>query len=256
MTHVSSGVATHQGLRRAGNEDAYCVRGDLGLFVVADGMGGHAAGDVASHLAVDVIEAFIAESQSAAESSPWPLPYDPALTLTANRLAIAFRLANRRLAAAMASDQALRGMATTAAAVLIDRDAAAVAHVGDSRVYRWRRGELAPLTQDHSWVGEQVRAGLMSEPEARRHPLRNVVTRAIGGPVDPDVDVETLALEAGDRLLLCSDGLSGVVADDRLEELIGVDCPLDQICQSLIDAANDAGGPDNITALMLQIDVA
>jgi protein phosphatase len=253
---LSSAVATHPGLRRAGNEDAYCVRPDLGLFLVADGMGGHAAGEVASQLAVEVIESFIAESRAADAAWAWPLPYDPEVSLSGNRLAMAFRLANRRLASAMASNLALRGMATTAAAVLVDRDVPVVAHVGDSRVYLWRGGQLRILTQDHSWVGEQVRAGVMSESEARRHPWRNVVTRAIGAAVDPDVDVANVAVEAGDRVLLCSDGLSGVVAHEQLEQILAAGRPLDDTCLALIDAANEAGGPDNVTALMIQIDVA
>ena len=244
-------------MRRTGNEDAYCTRADLGLYVVADGMGGHAAGEVASKIAIDVIEAFIADTRDADLNRTWPFPYDTRLSLEGNRMKAAFRLANRRIAVAMNDDDALRGMATTAAAVLVARKNPVIAHVGDSRVYLWRDGQLRQLTEDHSWVSEQVRAGVLTDADARRHPWRNVVTRALaGGDEDPEVDVSEQALAASDRLLICSDGLSAVVAHERLEAIFAEARPLDETCQRLIDAANDAGGPDNITAVVLNIDVA
>jgi protein phosphatase len=147
-------------------------------------------------------------------------------------------------------------MATTASAVLLSKDGASVAHVGDSRVYLWRAGVLQQLTNDHSWVGEQVRAGVLSDADARRHPWRNVVTRALTGGDDPEVDVSEVSLEAGDRLLLCSDGLSSVAASDQIQEILGRRDQLARICEALIAAANDAGGPDNITAVVLHVDVA
>ncbi len=256
MAKLSSAVLSHPGLRREDNEDAFCQRPDLGLYMVADGMGGHAAGEVAARMAVEVVEAFIRDTREADVNTTWPFPYDVALSLDGNRLKAAFRLANRRLAAAMEQNETLRGMATTAAALLVARGKPVVAHVGDSRVYRWRRGRLRQLTEDHSWVGEQVRAGILSESDARRHPWRNVVTRALSGGDDPDVDINVVDLEIGDRLLLCSDGLSGVVPLDKLEGIIGAEASLGDTCQALIDAANAAGGPDNITVAMLQVDVA
>jgi PPM family protein phosphatase len=256
MPQVSSAAATHPGLRRAGNEDAFCCRPDLGLYVVADGMGGHAAGEVASQMAVDTIQTFVAETRDADPASRWPMPYDGALTLEGNRLKIGFQLASRRLDEAMAEDQRLRGMATTAAAVLLATASPVVAHVGDSRVYRWRQGRLVLLTADHSWVGEQVRAGMLSDADAQHHPWRNVVTRAIGGGADPDVEVASLEIAAGDRLLLCSDGLSAVVPHERLEAICREQPSLQAACDALVRAANDAGGPDNITVLLIQIDVA
>ncbi len=130
-----------------------------------------------------------------------------------------------------------------------------VAHVGDSRVYRSRGGALTQITVDHSWVSEQVRAGSMTEADARQHPWRNVVTRAIAGGDDPAVDLSSVAIEAGDRLMLCSDGLSGLVTDERCQEIIDAATSLDAACHALIDAANAAGGPDNITVALLKIDV-
>jgi len=256
MLRISSAVASHPGLRREDNEDAYCAREDLGLYMVADGMGGHAAGEIASRLVVEAVEAFINETRDADVQRTWPFPYDPSISLDANRLKVALRLANRRLAAAMGENEALRGMATTAAVALFGRHTPVVAHVGDSRVYRWRGGRLTPLTEDHSWVGEQVRAGMLTDADARRHPWRNVVTRAIGGGGQPDVDVAALDLAPGDRLLLCTDGLSAVVPQDRIEALCGAAPPLQETCDALINAANEAGGPDNITVLMIQVDVA
>ena len=165
---ITSAVATHPGLRREGNEDAYCVRADLGLFVVADGMGGHAAGEVASKLAVDTIEAVIHDTRGADLNSTWPFPYDTALSLSGNLLKAAIQMANRRVTSAMQDNDALRGMATTAAVILVHGAKGTLAHVGDSRAYRLRDGVLAPLTQDHSWVNDQVRSGLMTEEDARR----------------------------------------------------------------------------------------
>ena len=256
MIRAMSAVATDRGLRREGNEDAFVARQDLGLFMVADGMGGHAAGEVASRMAVQAVEAFINDTRDADPNQTWPFPYDPELSLDANRLRAGFRLANRRLAAAMAENETLRGMATTAAAVLLGREGPVVAHVGDSRVYLFRNGALEQITQDHSWVSEQVRAGILSDADARRHPWRNVVTRALSGGDDPEVEVTDISLEAGDRLLICSDGLSGVVTTDRLQQIVAAGQGLEETCRALIAAANDAGGPDNITVAMLQVDVA
>jgi serine/threonine protein phosphatase PrpC len=248
-------VSTDPGLRRTSNEDSYSTRPDVGLFVVADGMGGHVAGEVASRVAVEAIEAFIEETAGADKNRTWPFPFDPSLSLEANRLKAAFRLANRRIASAIADSQDLRGMATTASAVLMGKESASVGHVGDSRVYVLRQGTLAQITHDHSWVEEQVRAGTLTPSAARQHPWRNVVTRALSGGEDPEVDVTEVTPVPGERYLLCSDGLFGVVADDRIAEILGQSgVSLETICRGLVDAANKAGGPDNITALVLEID--
>ena len=255
MWRVSSAVASHPGLRREENEDSFCVRPDLGLYMVADGMGGHAAGEVASRLAVDAVEAFIDDTKTMDVNRTWPFPYDPSLPLEGNRLKAALLLANRRIGMAVEKDPRLKGMATTAVTLLSTADGFIVAHVGDSRVYRSRGGALTQITVDHSWVSEQVRAGSMTEADARQHPWRNVVTRAIAGGDDPDVDLAAVDIEAGDRLMLCSDGLSGLVTDDRCQEIIDAAPSLDAACHALIDAANAAGGPDNITVALLKIDV-
>jgi protein phosphatase len=251
--HVSWAARSDPGLRRTMNEDTWCARPELGLFVVADGMGGHAAGEVASRVAVEAITEFTVDTASADRHRTWPFPYDPKISLNANRLKAAFRIANRRIASMAADATDLRGMATTACSVLFGNSIASVAHVGDSRVYVLRGGTLRQVTLDHSWVEEQVRAGVMDPNAAREHPWRNVVTRALSGGEDPEADVVELELVPGDRLLLCSDGLSSVVPDDEIKNLLGADRPLETICASLVEAANAAGGPDNITALVLDV---
>jgi protein phosphatase len=249
-------VVTDKGLRRTSNEDSHCERADIGLFVVADGMGGHVAGEVASSVAVDAIQSFIAETASADRNRTWPFPFEPSLSLEANRLKAAFKLANRKIASKIAEVNDLRGMATTASAILAGAKSGCVAHVGDSRVYCLRDGALVQITHDHSWVEEQVRAGTMSPSAARQHPWRNVVTRALAGGDDPEVDVNEVTLEPGDRVLLCSDGLFAVLPNDRIVDILRQDGALETICGKLIDAANAGGGPDNITTLLLQVDVA
>jgi protein phosphatase len=251
---VAWAALSDPGLRRSTNEDTWCARAELGLFVVADGMGGHAAGEVASRIAVEAIEAFARDTVTVDRHRTWPFPYDTAVSLNANRLTAALRIANHRIAAAAADSSELRGMATTACAVLIQGSTGSVAHVGDSRVYLERGGELRQLTLDHSWVEEQVRAGMMDPLAARQHPWRNVVTRALSGGEDPEIDVADIPLQAGDRVLLCSDGLSGVISHDELGSRLRAAGNLESVCASLVDAANAAGGPDNVTVLVLQVD--
>jgi PPM family protein phosphatase len=242
------------GRQRQHNEDTFLIDQNEKLFLVADGMGGHAAGEVASRIAVETIEAFIESSGERLPDETWPVVWNPALSGAGNRLSAAFALANRRLAEEARQSFELRGMATTASAVLLGETDACVAHVGDSRVYVLREAALRQITADHSWVEEQVRAGTLTASAARQHPWRNVVTRALSGGDDPEVDVTQVTPAAGDRYLLCSDGLFGVVNDARIAELLAGEGPLDEVCQKLIDAANEGGGPDNITALVLQID--
>jgi protein phosphatase len=254
-TTFSCAVSSDPGLRRTSNEDCYCTRPDLGLYIVADGMGGHVAGEVASRVAVEAIQIFIQETAGADKNRTWPFPFEPALSLEANRLKAAFRLANRRIASTIADSHDLRGMATTASALLIGPDGACVAHVGDSRVYVLRDEKLEQITHDHSWVEEQVRAGTMSPTAAKQHPWRNVVTRALAGGEDPEVDVTQVRPSSPERYLLCSDGLFSVVTDDRIASILGDRAaPLDEVCSRLVEAANAAGGPDNITALVLEVD--
>jgi serine/threonine protein phosphatase PrpC len=251
---VSFASATDMGLRRSTNEDFLSVREDLGLFVVADGMGGHAAGEVASQAAVEGIVAFVAATVTISPDQTWPVPFNPESSENENRLDAGFRMGNRRLAKQIAASNELRGMATTAVAVLIDGQVATLAHVGDSRIYRFRDGELERLTRDHSWVEEQIRVGALTEETAREHPWRNIVTRALSGSDDLEVDTTEVTVAAGDRLLLCSDGVFTVLSDDQIGEILGRRTELDSVCHALIQGANDGGGPDNVTAVVLEID--
>ncbi len=250
---------SHPGRKRAVNEDSYCARPDLGLFVVADGMGGHVAGEVASRLAVTTIERLMEEAgeavpNGAGDAAP---AGEEETARIGSRLAAAFVQANARIADEMEGSAALRGMATTASALVVGEGGTAMlAHVGDSRIYRLRGGRFERLTTDHSWVEEQVRAGLLDASSAQQHPWRNVVTRAISGAADLQVDLGTAPLEAGDLFVLCSDGLTSVVSDDRLARAVAMAPDLGSLCQGLVDLANDEGGPDNITVVAVRIDVA
>jgi protein phosphatase len=252
--HVAWAAATHPGRRRPGNEDSYCARADLGLFAVADGMGGHVAGEIASRLAVAALVAGVESTRDGLA----PEALDPLLGVAGSRLRLAFGVAAAQLAAAVAADPGLRGMATTTSSVLVgEGDEAAIGHIGDSRVYLARGGRVERLTDDHSWVEEQVRAGVLDRRVAERHPWRNVVTRALSGADGAQVDYRTMRLQAGDRLLICSDGLHGVIGEARLADALDDhDTALDPLCARLIEAANEAGGPDNITLIVLAIHAA
>ena len=250
---VSFASATDKGLRRSINEDNLAVRDDLGLFVVADGMGGHAAGEVASQAAIDGIVAFAEATVSVSSDQTWPIPFNPNQSVNANRLDAGFRMADRRIAAEAAASAELRGMATTAVAALITDSVVTLAHVGDSRVYRSHQGQLEQLTRDHSWVEEQIRAGTLTESAARAHPWRNIVTRALSGSEELEVDIRELSLESGDRLLLCSDGVFAVLTDDQIGEVLQQHADLDAVCHALIKGANDGGGPDNVTVVVLEV---
>jgi len=240
---------------RKTNEDKFISDPEFRLFAVADGMGGHSAGEVASRLAIETVTGFIRRSANGTEFS-WPYGLDKTLSFDGNRLRTAVHLANRKVFRTAESSDDYDGMGTTFVGMLVNDGRVSVAHVGDSRVYLWRDGRLSQITEDHSWVGEQVRAGVLSDADARRHPWRNVVTRALAGGDDPQVEVSDIEVKTGDRILLCSDGLSGVVAPEKLETIVGQSSSLQDTCQALIDAANAAGGPDNITVAMLKVDVA
>jgi protein phosphatase len=248
---VDSGSISDVGRKRKSNEDNYCANDEEGLYVVADGMGGHAAGEVASELVTSTIEEFI-KLTSADTDITWPFGVDEALTLSGNRLKTAIRYANRKLLERIKESAEYEGMATTVAAVLLEKDKANIAHVGDSRVYLIRGGDIRLLTNDHSWVNEQVMSGLIDSEQARTHPLRNVVTRALGGKEGLEVDMQVLELQDGDLLLLCSDGLTSMVEDVAILEAVKAGGrEADAVARRLVEAANSSGGEDNITAIAL-----
>jgi len=261
-------AATHTGVRRESNEDSYCARPDLGLFVVADGVGGYEAGEIASRAATEGVELAVADTRNWTEETTWPFVYQPSLGLDGNRMNWAFHLANQRIRTEVVTAHGRQGMATTVAAVLFETDGsgvkepirgATVGHVGDSRVYRWRSGRLDRLTRDHSWVEEQVRAGSLTPEEARRHPRRNLLTRALTGNGEPQPDFGWAPLAPGDALLLCTDGLFGVLPDAQIAAILAEDTDATRaaahgtICDALVHAANLGGGPDNITAILVRL---
>lgn len=248
---VDSGSISDVGRKRKSNEDNFCANDEEGLYVVADGMGGHAAGEVASELVTDTIEEFIKLTRSDADIT-WPFGVDEGLSLSGNRLKTAIRYANRKLLERIKESAEYEGMATTVAAVLLEGHEANIAHVGDSRVYLIRDGGIRLLTNDHSWVNEQVMSGLIDSEQARNHPLRNVVTRALGGKEGLEVDMQVLELQDGDLLLLCSDGLTSMMEDVEILEVVrsGGD-QVNDVARRLVEAANSSGGEDNITAIAL-----
>jgi len=241
---------SHVGRQRQHNEDNFLVEDDASLFLVADGMGGHAAGEIASKIAVEAIKEFILNTKE--DEGTWPHAYDEHFKRSTNRLMAAVKLANTRVLEAMRKDARLRGMGTTVVACMADGDIMSFAHVGDSRAYLIRDGQLSRVTSDHSWVFEQVQAGMLTEEEAERHPLRNVITRALGGALSVIPDASEVHCKAGDRFLLCSDGLTGMVPEDQILRVVTENEKLESACQSLIDLANERGGMDNVTAILVR----
>lgn len=232
---VDFAAASDVGRVRKANEDSYFVRSPL--FVVADGMGGAQAGEVASKIAADAFQR----------------PLDEALT-PEKRMAATVKAANLEIHEKSVSDPNFQGMGTTLTALLLGDDELTIAHVGDSRAYRLRDGELTRLTQDHSLVGEMVRRGAITEAEAEVHPQRSILTRALGPEADVEVDTLSHGVKDGDLYLICSDGLTGMVDDARIAEELGSGKPMREVADALIRAANEGGGVDNITVIAFKTD--
>ena len=250
--NISCKALSDVGKKRKGNEDSLFVNPEQKLFVVADGMGGHAAGEIASKVAVDAINEFVCLT-GGDEEITWPFGLDENISYDGNRLKTAIRHANRKVLEATKEKTEYEGMATTVAAVLVDGDVANIGHVGDSRIYLLSGDEFTQLTSDHSWVNEQIQTGVISPDQARSHPLRNVVTRALGGRTDLAVDMQTRKMKEGDLLLLCSDGLTTMVPDEEIADVFrDAKGDLDRAAQGLVDEANSRGGEDNITVLLIQ----
>ena len=256
MTAIESFGVTDVGRKRKHNEDnLLCdVNGDSeeGLFIVADGMGGHAAGEVASKITVDTVGEFIAATRQKEEAT-WPFKYNHELHFNSNRLAVAIEKANERVMAAVAAQPWLKGMGTTVVAGLLDGKILSLAHVGDSRAYLYRDGQLSRLTDDHSWVHEQVAAGILTEDEAKSHPLKNVVTRALGGGPSVSPDLQELSFQAGDVFLFCSDGLTTMLSDEEIRDALAEQADPRKACERLVGIANEKGGVDNITVVVARI---
>jgi protein phosphatase len=243
---------TDVGRKRTGNEDSFCLAPELGLFVVADGMGGHAAGEVASRLAVQTIQEWMGKYLRGEEATQVGQPL-AGCSRQANYLCSSIHLANRAIFDAAQERPEHAGMGTTLVAVLATGDCVVLAHVGDSRVYRSREDRMVQLSTDHSLVQQQVERGIISAAEAHDSQYRHLITRALGLKESVEVDVAEHDTRAGDLWLLCSDGLSDLLED---EEMLAVmrEYPddLDKACQALVDLANYKGGDDNITVLLIQ----
>ncbi len=250
-TELKFGARTDTGCVRENNEDSFRVAPEIGLFVLSDGMGGMEAGEVASRLAVDAVLDHCREAEA-----------NPALPLVgesidgvsgaSNRLVSAIRSANEKIYRASQQDAAHRGMGATIVAVKRDGERISVAHVGDSRIYRLRAGKFEQLTNDHSFVAEQVRNGKMTQQEADSSTMQNVLVRALG--IDPtvEVDLSELPLEEGDTLLLCSDGLTRELTDAQIAAVLGERRNPDAAAGELVDLAKQAGGGDNVTVIVLR----
>ena len=238
------------GVIRSHNEDCFEIDPEHQMFVVADGMGGHSHGEIASRIAVEAIRDFI--SKSSDEDATLPFEMDAKMGRHANVLRAAIRLAHDRVLKAIRQDTTLHGMGTTVVGLLLDGDVAAVAHVGDSRAYRINADSIEQITVDHSLVESLVASNQITREEARHHPQSNVIYRTIGDKRQVTVDLDLVTLAPGDSLLLCSDGLSGMVTDDALQRLVATAASPQAACDALIDAANRAGGEDNITAIVVR----
>ncbi|MCI0568926.1 MAG: Stp1/IreP family PP2C-type Ser/Thr phosphatase [Acidobacteria bacterium] len=250
MKVIAAGLSD-VGRKRKGNEDSYHIDIERGLFIVADGMGGHVAGEVASRLAVQTIQEFMRVSDTDSEIT-WPFEFDDSLSEGGNRIQAAIQLANREIARHMQNQEEHRGMGTTVVTAVVVEDACYIGHVGDSRAYLIRDGEIRQLTHDHTFVNEQVEKGFMSKAEADRHPARNILTRAVGSADDLTVDLSETHLKPGDYVLLCSDGLSSMVEDrDILKVVQEKNGSLEEACAGLVGLANEHGGWDNVTAILI-----
>ena len=234
---------THPGRQRRRNEDAFGVHVDMGLFVVADGMGGHAGGELASKLAVETVTAHI---QEAVLVAPGPA------SRAGDLLVAAVKQANLAIVGAARELAVERDMGTTIACVLVRGDRAAVAHVGDSRVYRFRDGRLEMLTDDHSLLAECLRSGYLAPEMAGAFPYKHLVTRSLGADEMVQVDSRLIEPLPGDVVLLCSDGLSGVVDEPEIARVIEGEPDLAAAAQQLVERANANGGPDNVTAVLVR----
>ena len=239
LVHYDAAAVTDRGRKRPSNEDAFGFSVEHGVYVVCDGMGGAAAGEIASSLAVDETLRLLTSRTGA-----------PATLQQAAEQAVC--TANEAIYSRAQRNYKLSGMGTTLVGLIAEECRVLVFNVGDSRCYRLRTRILEQITLDHSLVEEQVRMGRMTHEEALRSNYRNVITRALGTQAEVEPDIFELEAAPGDIFLLCSDGLTGELSDEQIESMLAVDLPLEEHCVRLVDAANQAGGHDNITCLLVR----
>ena len=249
---IASGGATDVGMVRTNNEDSYQVVPALQLFVLADGMGGEAHGEVASSLAVETVVKHCLQGQEN-PSAPLMGEAKPGLTEKSRRLASAVHLANQKVFASAAEHAERRGMGATLTAAWIDDMNLSVGHVGDSRLYLLRTGVLQQLTSDHSLVAEQVRRGILTASEAESSTMQNVLLRALGTQAQVEVDIEQVGLFPNDILLLCSDGLTRMVTEPEIAGALQSEPDPQKAAEKLVKLANEGGGVDNVTAIVVSV---
>ncbi len=251
MRRYGVGV-TDIGRRRTSNEDAFLLDDELGLYVVADGMGGHAAGEVASREAVDTVMGMVRRGHDTVERFVREGPTPENVRAVQRLLESAVQAATYMVFAIAENDPDQKGMGTTVSALLLTESHGVIAQVGDSRIYLLREGTIYQLTEDHTLVAWQVKQGIISEAEAALSPHKNVITRAVGSRDYVQVDTQCIEVGPGDRFLLCSDGLHGYLADHEIAPILELGAQL--ATARLIELANSRGGRDNITAVVVEVD--
>jgi serine/threonine protein phosphatase PrpC len=240
---------TNVGMKRTHNEDNFSILEDAGLYIVADGMGGHASGEVASKMAVDALKEFFAATAQDPERT-WPYKMDRSKGYEENRLITGIKLANLRIYESAQRDPRQRGMGTTIVTMFAVEDGVYVAHVGDSRGYRIRDGKIEQLTEDHSLLNDYIKMKRLTPEEIANFPHKNVIVRALGMKDTVKVDTRYEQPRAGDTYLLCSDGLSGPVTDPDMLDIVQNATDLKGAASRLIQRANEHGGPDNISVVL------
>jgi PPM family protein phosphatase len=240
---------SHVGMKRNHNEDNYLLLPDENLFVVADGMGGHSSGEIASKIAVDELAEFF-KMTGKDQDATWPYKMDKSRNYDENRLATGIKLANLRIFEKASTEQKFKGMGTTIVSLHFSNTHAIVGHVGDSRVYFFRNGVLKQITEDHSLLNDYLKAKKLTPEEIEAFPHKNVIVRALGMKDTVQVDVSRIESQPGDIFLLCSDGLSGMVTDPAMQDILSKTSDLDLACSQMIDAANANGGNDNVTCVL------
>ncbi|MGH7272466.1 MAG: Stp1/IreP family PP2C-type Ser/Thr phosphatase [Polyangiaceae bacterium] len=236
-------------MKRTHNEDNFSIIEENGLYIVADGMGGHASGEIASKMAVDAMREFFAATADDPERT-WPYKMDRSKGYEENRLITGIKLANLRIFESAQRDARQRGMGTTIVSLFAVQDGVYVGHVGDSRVYRTRDGKLEQLTEDHSLLNDYIKMKRLSAEEIANFPHKNVIVRALGMKDTVKVDTRHEQPRAGDTYLLCSDGLSGPVPDRDMLEILRSSSDIKTAASRLIAKANENGGPDNVTVII------
>ncbi|XXR56919.1 Stp1/IreP family PP2C-type Ser/Thr phosphatase [Sorangium sp. So ce385] len=242
---------TNVGRKRNHNEDNFGIMVEYGLFMVADGMGGHASGEVASKMAVDAMQDFFAQTQDDPERT-WPYKMDRSKGYEENRLITGIKLANLRIYETAQREAKKRGMGTTFVGIFTANDGVYVAHVGDSRVYRFRDGRLEMLTEDHSLLNDYIKMKRLTPEEIANFPHKNVIVRALGMKDTVKVDTRFEVPQLNDLYVLCSDGLSGPVSDSEMTQILTDHQDIQVATSKLIERANENGGPDNVTCVLVR----